>query len=358
MSGRGDLLFVTPRIDDNSIGRTLSLWLLAQADGWRTTVVSPVAAHGPIWAPLRGSQFAQQCRQLPTEQPGNRAALRQLIRGADRVVVVKAVPESLGRVADLIDRPELVLVDVDDPDIEARTRWLSPRARAGALRQKWYWELRRCRRLVRQYRVTVSNPVLQRMYGGRLLPHARTDPGAGRVSEATGPKVAFVGTAKAHKGIDVLRAAVDRLTDQGFRLSVTAPPPPDAKPHETWVGQTSFEQGLSLVADADVIAVPSLDAGYARAQFPVKIVDAQLAARAVVATDVGPIAWALNGTGALARPGDVASLTEQLLRLRDPEVRAGLGQLGRAHALRSFTVEAVLPAFHQALNIDGERRGA
>ncbi len=65
----------------------------------------------------------------------------------------------------------------------------------------------------------------------------------------------------------------------------------------------------------------------------------------VVASDVGPIAWALGDGGVLVPPGDVDALAAGLASLADPAVRDRLGRLGRARALATFSVEAVAPAF-------------
>ncbi len=91
------------------------------------------------------------------------------------------------------------------------------------------------------------------------------------------------------------------------------------------------------------MALPSLDQGYAPAQVPVKLIDAMHAGRAVVASDLPPVRWALGDAGLLVPPGSVGQLSAALVKLADPEVRARLGQAARSRALERFVPGAVSP---------------
>jgi glycosyltransferase involved in cell wall biosynthesis len=75
-----------------------------------------------------------------------------------------------------------------------------------------------------------------------------------------------------------------------------------------------------------------------------------LAGRAIVASDLPPIRWALGDTGLLAQPGDLDSLTRALQTLRDPAERTRLGALARERALNMFTPASVAPAFAAVLS--------
>jgi len=190
------------------------------------------------------------------------------------------------------------------------------------------------------------------MYGGSLIPHVRSA-GSGESREGFSPgtpTVAFVGTPRPHKGVDVLRSAISVLAPEGFRLEVTANAPSDAMPHELWHGVTSLNRGLEIVRGADIVAVPSCVAPTTRAQFPVKIVDALIAGRPMVASAVGPIPWAVGDGGVLVPPGDVDALVVALRRLGDPLDRHRIGALGRRHGCNNFTPEAVAATFSRALD--------
>jgi glycosyltransferase involved in cell wall biosynthesis len=160
----------------------------------------------------------------------------------------------------------------------------------------------------------------------------------------------FVGSVREHKGIHVLRAAVGALADEGYTLGVTDDPPTDAQDYETWYGTTTIARGEQIVRNSDIVAVPSLDRPFARGQFPVKIVDALVNGRPVVASRVGPIEWALGSGGILVRAGSVPDLAEALRDLRSPAVREVIGGRGREHARAIFGVDVVARTFATVLD--------
>jgi glycosyltransferase involved in cell wall biosynthesis len=194
----------------------------------------------------------------------------------------------------------------------------------------------------------VSNPVLQDLYGGDIVPHVRvpsTEPAYGDSAE---PVVRFVGSPRGHKGVDVLRRSVAALAPEGFSLEVTGLPPEDAAPWERWLGTTTLAEGERLVATADVVAIPSLPTAWSPAQLPAKLIDAMMHGRAIVASSTGPVAWALGTAGMLVPPGDEGALRAALRRLQDPEERAEYGRAARERAVRRFSVETNAPVFERA----------
>lgn len=340
------ILFVTPNFENNSLGRTYSLWLLAKAVGLTSRVVG--VKGNEIWSPLVGTAFAADCR-LPAVGglDARREALREHVVWADLVIAVKPLPSSFGVAVTLASaerRP--VLLDIDDPDVEVRTSWL-PRYEQLA---RWvltsrYRELVRLGRLARRTPSMVSNPTLAQRYAGIIIPHVRPMPVEAAIASDGPPTIRFVGSPRGHKGLDVLRSAVAQLADRGFRLEVTAPPPDDAHPWETWLGNTTLADGVALVASADIIVIPSLARGWSRAQLPAKLIDAMVHGRPVVASDLPPIRWALDEAGVLVPSGDVRALVGALLSLESPERRAQLGALARTRASRMFSVEAIAERF-------------
>jgi glycosyltransferase involved in cell wall biosynthesis len=181
-----------------------------------------------------------------------------------------------------------------------------------------------------------------------VIPHVRRLRPAGDIHSRTSRiEVAFVGSVRPHKGVELLREAVEHAGD--MRLTITDDPPSSARPNENWTGITSLAVGLELVNHADIVAIPSLPWIYGY-QLPVKLIDAMLAGRAIVASDLPPIRWALGGTGVLVQPGDLGALTGALQKLRDPAERTRLGVMARARALSVFTVASVAPAFAAVLS--------
>jgi len=105
------------------------------------------------------------------------------------------------------------------------------------------------------------------------------------------------------------------------------------------------EEPRNHLSSFDVIAMPSRSEG-----FPLAIVEAMLAARPVVAAQVGSISEAVvdGKTGLLIDKDDVDGLAAVLHRLRDdPCLRARLGQNGREVARTCFTVQHMAASYEQ-----------
>ena len=117
----------------------------------------------------------------------------------------------------------------------------------------------------------------------------------------------------------VLRAAGlgDRLRMFGYRADIPA-----------------------LLAAADIFTLPSRFEG-----LPMSVIEAMLTGLPVVATDIrGPAEQVVDGvTGLQVPPGDAAALGTALNRLvRDPDLRARMGQAGRRRALDCYDEAKVL----------------
>ena len=349
------VLLVTPNFENNSLGRTYCLWLLCRDLGWPARVVGVKGTR--IWEPLAGSEMAADCRvpALGETRSEILRALRAAVEWSEVVISVKVLATSLGVARELVrEGPRPLVADIDDPDVEVRTTWRPwherlPRLVLSGRYRAREQELRALARTVTELPRIVSNPVLHRMYGGVIIPHVRQPEAQGQAATSTSPIVRFVGSPRAAKGVDTLREAVARLADRGYRLGITAPPPADARPWEEWFGTTTLEEGRRLVATADIVALPSSTGGYSRAQLPAKLMDAMIQGRAVVATDLEPIRWALGDPSLLVEPGSVDSLTRALLELQDPKAREAIGTRLRERALKHFTVQANVSVFESVV---------
>lgn len=339
------LTILTPHYSSNSLGRAFSLWLTAQASGFDVRAVAvPSTTREPMWAPLQDqSDFRDACvphAELSDGQVG------------EVLVAVKVMHSSLGKAVALARETGARLVaDVDDLDWEGR--WgLGPRAQALSFIQQSMrtgrppvrsFALRH--RALRRAALTTSNPALQRLYGGRVVPHVRADTGSTLEAGIPGT-VAFIGTPRPHKGIDNLRAGAAQA---GYELTVTASPPADPRPNERWVGETSLAEGLEILSRTAVLAAPSSEHVYARYQFPVKIVDAMMMGKAVLASDLPPTRWALGDAGLLLETNAVADIAQGLHLLREDTIRRSLGHLARARALAEFTPSAAAAPLQAAV---------
>jgi glycosyltransferase involved in cell wall biosynthesis len=338
------LALITHSAEENGLGRAFALWLVAKELGWETRVVAP-ATNKP-WGPL-----AQERAFVGDLEADARAAAAW----CDVLLALKPWPGSLDLAIELgRAQRKPVALDVDDPDWEdmfgerrrrqiATFVQLSARGRPPLHAYRLRWAASRLSA------VLVSNPALERWYrNASVIPHARSPraPGAPhRRSEEI--EIAFVGSVRAHKGVETLRQAVDRAG--GMRLTITGTAPPDARPNERWTDETSLEEGLEILDQADVAVIPSHDWTYSRGQLPVKLIDAMMSGRAVVGSDLGPIRWALADTGIVVPPTDVEALAMALDSLRSPAVRLDLGTRARERALATFTPTAIAPALAAAL---------
>ncbi|MDV8023655.1 glycosyltransferase [Rhodococcus sp. IEGM 1330] len=326
--------------------------MLAKSKGWDVTVLSYFGSE--VWAPLRNSEFERACEIR--ELSSYRARVKDLVsevRKFDLVLAVKPLPKSLGLVLAARKRQAFsLLLDIDDPDLDARLD-LDPlwRAFLWRLRFFFFWIRTRNLRSNKNIQRIVSNPTLQEQYGGLLVPHARRDNGPGKENVSTNPTVTFVGTPRNHKGIDLLRKAVTQLAEQGFRLKVTASAPSDARPWEDWIGTSSLEEGLKIVADADIVVIPSRRTKDSLGQLPVKLVDAMMAGRAVIVSNVEPMPWAVGSRGAIFRDGDLDGLIILLKEMADPEKRNQNGDHMRARALEIFEFRSLANAFDEACEL-------
>ncbi|MGZ4385954.1 MAG: glycosyltransferase family 4 protein [Gaiellaceae bacterium] len=330
--------------EENGLGRAFALWLIAKHLGWEVRIVAP-ATNRP-WAPLaREERFLGDLR---TDAPAAAA-------WCDLIVALKPWPGSLD-LAIALGRAQRrpVALDVDDPDWEnifgeRRRRQIqtflqrSARGRPPLRAYRLRWAASRLPA------VLISNPALQRWYrNAAVIPHARPPrPPQPPRAHSEEIEIAFIGSVRPHKGVEVLRRAVERAG--GMRLTITGVAPPDARPHENWTGETSLAEGLELLDRADVVAIPSHDWTYSRGQLPVKLIDAMMAGKAVVGSDLAPVRWALAGTGLLVPPADVEALAAALDSLRAPAIRADLGARARERALATFTPAAIAPALAAAL---------
>ena len=349
------ILIISHDLGDNSAGRAHVIWTLARHLGIPAMVLG--VSRGGLWPPLLDDGFSQDT--LVFKRIGDlRTAILERLTADDVLIPIKTWPNSLGVALDCGRATgATVLADIDDPDHAALvgewSGWVYRRAFRARMRfrSESPRTFDRLQAVVRSLPRLVSNPTLRDMYGGGwIVPHARpvpTDPpplpGGGSV------RVAFVGTPRNHKGMAVLREAISAKASEGFALTVTAPPPRDAAPWESWVGTTSLPKGRQLLRESDVVVIPQLDIGYGRAQLPAKLIDAMASGRPVIASLTPPIEWALGGTGLLLEKPTVPAVIGLLEVLANPRTRLQLGQASHARARDAFSIDAVAAVLSRAL---------
>jgi hypothetical protein len=350
---RSQLIAMGSTMRRNRLGRAFSLWLTARAAGLRFRYVA--IDDGPLWEPLREHQaFTSEVRAATNVADMERQVAAEI--GPSSVLVVcKPRPELLA-LSQKLARSAPVIVDVDDPELEigwGTTRLRSRAAliaRYGPSRFRFGW----ARRTVRRMHVITSNPMLQTLYGGEVVPHVRKPipPSAIRSFDAAPFTVGFVGTPRPYKGIDEVRAAIAELAvERAVRLCITAPPPDDAQPWEDWVGATSMEEGLRLLDGCDAAAIVSRPGPWGDLQVPVKLIDAMHAAVPAVITPREPLLWTAAGS-AVVVPGCRPSEISQAFRLLadDSGLAKSLGAAAQRRARTMFTPTAAAPQLLAAID--------
>lgn len=160
------------------------------------------------------------------------------------------------------------------------------------------------------------------------------------------PYLLYVGALQAHKGVDVLLAAYERL----------AGAPPLVLVGSTWAeDQRQYPRGVTVLADLPHGAVMAI---WRRCLFGVApsvwaeplaatIREGMAAGKAMISTDVGGARDMIDDgeSGLLVPSGDVAALAAAMARLiDDPALAARLGAMARRRSIR-FTAAAVVPQF-------------
>lgn len=107
---------------------------------------------------------------------------------------------------------------------------------------------------------------------------------------------------------------------------------------ETFVFAGHTNNVPSVLANADVIALSSITEA-----FPYSVVEAMMAGKAVVATDVGGVKEAIGDCGIVVTPRQHEQMAQAINNLlNNPDLRQTLGEEARKRALNLFTIERSL----------------
>ena len=179
------------------------------------------------------------------------------------------------------------------------------------------------------------------------------------------PTVGFVGRFWPEKGADTLIRAVAELPDVAAVLLGEGPQRASIESLATELGVADRvvlagwrDDARDLLSTFDVFVLPSR-----RESFGISIVEAMLAERPVVATDVGSVSEVVvdGETGLLVAPDQPGALAHAIgALLEDPDRSRRMGARGREVALERFTPEAMADTFmsvYQGLLGENGRRG-
>jgi glycosyltransferase involved in cell wall biosynthesis len=351
-------------VSGNAAGRADLLAKLLEPLG-EVEVIGPRSLSG-VWKPVASGPV--RYTSVPARRmPRFIATMADLARRADGDLIyaskTKLGSAGVGYLKRIAGKRPLLL-DIDDWELGfyIRSGFWGTAGRALNLGNPhglpWTWLCERLTALADG--VTVASRFLQERFGGTLIPHVRdTDawkPGGADAAEGRrrlgveGRRVVmFLGTPRGYKGLDDLAAAVASLGRANVALAVvgTGADSPAGRrilercPAATLLPWVPFEEIPTLLAAADVVAVPQRATSDTVGQVPAKIFDAMALGRPVVSTRVSMIPEILEGCGLLVEPGDVPGLAAAIARLLDgPAEAEALGARARERCLERYSFQS------------------
>lgn len=382
--GAAKISVLCANLSSNALGRAYLLARVLQRH-YEVEILGPTFGSG-VWPPCDTSEFAYKvvhgCN-LPRFLSSTRALLRQI--EGDAVYAVKPRPTSfgVGLLAKRL-RGTPVVLDIDDWDVEGEytlnrwRRWLGFVGRVHNPYANQYLFL--MERLIPQAdAVTTASTVLQRRFGGILVPHGRDtdymDPArySGQaLRRAWGLDnskiVMFLGTPRLHKGVEDLIGALQLLAELPLTLVIIGVDRSDPYTNRLaalggeqvrLLDMQSFADIPRFLAAADLVALPQRDMPFARAQVPAKVFDAMAMARPIVATAVGDLPQILQGCGVVVPPGDVPALAEAIRRLvLDTRLAKELGRRARQRCIERYSYKVMADTLHRLFQDALSRRHA
>jgi glycosyltransferase involved in cell wall biosynthesis len=351
-------------LSNNSLGRA-ALLARALARHHDVELVGP-ARQGKIWYPLKDLDIP--IKSFPWKRyPAFVPTIRQMLRAIDGDVVFacKPMPTSFG--VGLLKKwtsGKPLLVDIDDWEVGffyhtgfwGKVGRFLNFSNPNGLPHTWFME-----KLVKfADAITVSNGFLQNRFSGTLLYHCRDtsllDPDKfdnDRAKEKLGLKgkkvVMFLGTPRAHKGVDDLIAAMKKIDRpdaclviigaekgcQGFQGKL-------AEDQLVLLPMIPFKELPKHLAAADVVVIPQRKTSDTVGQMPAKIFDAMAMAKPIVSTRVSDIPDVLGDCGYLVEPGSIQQLVEAMEHIFDhPEEALAKGKKARERCIAHYDIKGL-----------------
>ena len=203
--------------------------------------------------------------------------------------------------------------------------------------------------------IIVSNKFLQNRFSGCLIHHCRDTSilnpenfDSQKVKKSLGLEnnrvIMFMGTPRAHKGIDDLIKAFESLNHSDLRLVFIGAEPSFNPRQEKIVvlPKTSFNALKKHLSAADILVVPQRDITDTQGQTPAKLFDAMAMAKPVITTRVSDIPEVLGGNGYLVEPGNPNELASALQHVLDhPDEANKKGIAARKRCIELYDIKVM-----------------
>lgn len=360
------ITFLCFDLSDNSLGRA-ALLARALSRHHEVELVGP-AKNGRIWYPLQDLDLPLKTypwKRYPAFIPTVRRMIREI--DADLLFAAKLRPTSFG-VGLLKKRASGIplLVDIDDwelgffyhTDFWGKLGRFLNISNPNGLPYTWLME-----RLVSLADgVTVSNQFLKNRFSGTLVYHCRDtsflNPENFSADKARdklglqGKKVAmFLGTPRAHKGVDDLVAALEHIDDPDVRLVLIGADATADSMRQRWQAvkdrillfpKIPFKELPEYLCAADVVVIPQRRTSDTVGQMPAKIFDAMAMAKPIVSTSVSDIPEVLGGCGYLVEAGNVRQLGDTINYVFEhPGEALSKGKMARARCIERYDISVM-----------------
>lgn len=340
---------------------------MAIASRYNVEVIGP-SRSGEIWFPF--NEMGITIRSYPWKRyPFFISTIRQMIKDidADIIIASKLRPTSFGIA--LLKKwisGTPVIVDIDDWELGflyhsgfwGKVGRFLNFSNPNGLPYTWLME-----RLTGFADSTiVSNRFLQNRFSGPILPHCRDtsilDPDkfdSDSIKTKLGLEgkrvVMFLGTPRAHKGIEELFIALKKINDPDVRL-VLIGADSSIHTHIDTMGSSRdkvvifpkvpFKDLPEYLSAADILVIPQRDTTDTQGQIPAKLFDAMAMAKPIITTRISDIPEVLNGHGYLIDPGDSEQLAKTIEYIFDnPEEARLKGKKARKRCQEQYDIKTM-----------------
>lgn len=354
-------------ISNNSLGRAYILWqALSQT---HDVEIIGTSKRGIIWEPLKDSnipikiipfyKFPLLFFKLPK--------ILKEINNGDIIYALKPRFTSFGfgLLKKIFDKTPLIL-DIDDWEVGFYMRknfwsrllkFLNISNPNGLF---WTWILQFFIKFADK-KTTVSK-FLQNLYGGEIIPHAKDtdylDPERFRNNDLREQLklvdkkiVLFLGTPRAHKGVEDAVQAVLMIDDPNLIMVIIgADPTGDYEKRLIQLGGLKLRlieyipiQDLpKYLMLADIVVIPQKHTPDTVGQIPSKLFDAMAMAKPIISTKVSDIPEILQGCGIIVNPESPIEIRDAILWiLKNPEKAHLMGLKAREKCIKYYSLQSI-----------------
>lgn len=369
------ILLLAADTSDNCMGR---VWILADmlARGARPEIMG-LRRGAALWPPLAGDE-THPIREIKSPLPDLLGTLRlawAVYRHPAEVIYV-CKPRWPNMLAALLGaRGRRLVLDIDDWEAGCARGGFSQSRIINALAARGISFTQLADLLIPLIkRRTVCNVFFQKRYGGALVPHARDEKRFEAMADTAAARkafglpqdaklVMFFGTPHAHKGVQPLIEAMNKIKHEKLELVLAGGDINDPHVRELksimermlpgrfhLLSFVPWRDAPKLLACPDVLVVPQTQTRFTQwGQTPAKIFDALAAGRPLIASDIADIAQLVDGCAQLVAPGDVMALAAALDAIFDDETAAkARAEKGRSRFFEQYSYAVVAPRLLEA----------